>query len=75
MPKIEKEEMLCKGRVHIFEHCCLTNINKGRRLPQAFPVSELGKGHAEKLVSAGKAFDLVIAVVSCDAVAKFADRK
>jgi 2-C-methyl-D-erythritol 4-phosphate cytidylyltransferase len=44
-------------------------------IPQAFAVSELSKGHAEKLVPAGKAFDLVIAVVLCDAFAKFVDRK
>ena len=44
-------------------------------IPQAFSVSELSKGHAEKLVPAGKSLDLVIAVVSCDAFAKFVDRK
>ena len=44
-------------------------------IPQAFSVSELRKGHAEKLVPAGKALDRVIAIVSCDALAKFVGRK
>jgi len=44
-------------------------------IPQAFAASKLSKGHAEKLVPASEAFDLVIAVVSCDAFAKFVDRK
>jgi len=42
-------------------------------IPQAFSVSELGKCHTEKLVPTGKALDLVIAVVLCDALAKFVD--
>jgi len=42
-------------------------------IPQAFAVSKLGKGHAEKLVPAREAFDFVIAVVSRDAFAKFVD--
>ena len=33
------------------------------------------EGHAEKLVPASEAFDLVIAVVSCNAFAKFVGRK
>ncbi|MBA7592857.1 hypothetical protein ES708_35053 [subsurface metagenome] len=44
-------------------------------IPQAFSVSELSKGHAEKLVPAGKSLDLVIAVVAGDAFAKFVNRK
>jgi len=42
---------------------------------QAFSVSELRKGHAEKLVPAGKALDRVINIVSCDALAKLVVRK
>ena len=44
-------------------------------IPQTFSVSKLSKGHAEKLVPAREAFDLVIAVALCDAFAKFVDRK
>ena len=44
-------------------------------IPQVFAASELSKGHAKKLVPAGKALDLVIAIVSSDAFAKFVDGK
>ena len=36
-------------------------------IAQALPISELGKRHREKLVPAGKAFDLVMTVVALDA--------
>lgn len=39
-------------------------------ISQAFAISELGEGHAEVLVPAGKADHLVIAVVSIDAFSK-----
>jgi len=44
-------------------------------IPQALPIGELCEGHAEKLVPVGEALDLVIAVVSNNAFAKFVDRK
>lgn len=43
--------------------CSQTDLD----ISQAFPVGELGEGHAEVLVPAGKADHLVIAVVSIDA--------
>ncbi len=43
-------------------------------ISQACPVGQLGKRHAEKLVPAGKAYDLVVAVVSCDALAELVGR-
>lgn len=42
---------------------------------QAFPEGQLGKGHAQILIPTGEAFDLVVAVVSIDALAKFVHRK
>lgn len=46
----------------------------GLNISQAFPVGQLGKRHAEKLVPAGEAYDLVVAVVSCDALAELVGR-
>ena len=42
----------------------------GLDIPQAFPVGELGEGHAEKLIPAGEALHLVVAVVPLDAFAE-----
>jgi len=39
-------------------------------IPKAFPEGELGKGHGEKLIPAGEALDLVVAVVTIDTLAK-----
>jgi len=44
-------------------------------IPQALPIGELSECHAEKLVPAGEALDLVIAVVLYNTCAKFVDRK
>ena len=41
---------------------------------EAFPIGELSKGHAEKLVPARKVFDLVVAVVTLNAFVKFVNR-
>ena len=41
---------------------------------QAFPVGQLGEGHAEILVPAGEALDLVVAVVSFYALPEIVDR-
>ena len=40
-------------------------------IPQTFPVGQLRKSHAEELIPAGKALDLVIAVVAFYALTKF----
>jgi hypothetical protein len=41
-------------------------------IAQTFAVSQLRKGHAQKLVPAGKIRDLAIAVIALDAAAKLA---
>jgi len=38
----------------------------GLDIPQTFPIGELGKGHAEILIPAGKSYYLVVAVVPLD---------
>jgi hypothetical protein len=38
---------------------------------QALAKGQLRKGHAQKLIPAGEAFDLVVAVVALHALAKF----
>ena len=48
-------------------HTCL-DVSK------TFPVGQLSKGHAEVLVPAGEALDLVVAVVAFYALAKIVDR-
>ena len=40
-------------------------------LPKTFSVSKLGKGHAEKLIEAGKSSDSVIALVSSHTLVEF----
>ena len=47
----------------------------GLDVPQALPVGQLGEGHAQILVPAGEALDLVVAVVSLDAGAKLVCRQ
>ena len=42
----------------------------GLDIPQAFPVGELGEGHAEILVPAGKTYHLVVAVEPIDALSE-----
>ncbi len=42
----------------------------GLNIPQALPEGQLGKRHAEELVPAGEALDLVVAVVAVDALAE-----
>ena len=54
---------LCLGR----SQACLD-------ISQTFPIGQLGKGHAEKLVPAGEALDLVVAVVALYALAKIVNR-
>jgi len=39
-------------------------------IPQALPIGQLGKGHAAKLIPAGKTLDLVVAIVSPDTLTK-----
>jgi len=40
-------------------------------IPQTFPVSHLGKGHAEQLIQGRETLGLVIAVIPVDTAAKF----
>jgi len=40
-------------------------------IPQAFPVGQLGKGHAEELVPAGENLYLVVSIVAFYALPKF----
>src|SRR5450755_627506 len=42
----------------------------GFDVAQALAIGELGKGHAQKLVPAGKTADLVVALIALDATAK-----
>ena len=42
----------------------------GLDVPQAFPIGQLGKGHAEILIPTREALDFVVAVVSLDTLAK-----
>ena len=39
----------------------------GLDVPEALPIGQLSKGHAEELIETGEAFDLVVATVSLDA--------
>lgn len=43
----------------------------GLDIPQTFPVSQLGKGQAEKLIQRGETLGLVIAVIPFDTATKF----
>ena len=38
---------------------------------EAFSIGQLSKGHGEELIPARKVFDLVVAIVSLDALVKF----
>jgi hypothetical protein len=42
----------------------------GLNIPQALPEGQLGKGHAEELVPAREALDLVVSLVAVDALAE-----
>ena len=44
-------------------------------IPQALPIGQLGKGHTEILVEAGKLLDLEVATVATDALMKNMERK
>ena len=45
----------------------------GLDIPQALPVGELGKRHAEELIPAGEALDLVVAIVAFYTVPEIVD--
>ena len=47
----------------------------GFDIPQALPVSDLGKGHAVILFESGELFDFVVAVVTIHALVKDVERK
>jgi hypothetical protein len=47
----------------------------GLDISEAFPVSELGETHAEKLIPAGKRNELVVALVPFDTFLKFVSGK
>lgn len=53
---------------------CLHRSQACLYISQAFPIGQLGKGHAEKLVPAGEALDLVVAVVSSYTLAEIVNR-
>jgi hypothetical protein len=40
----------------------------GLDVSEAFPISELGKSHTEELIPTRKGFDLVVALISFDAL-------
>ena len=44
-------------------------------VPQALPVGQLGKGHTEILVEAGKLLDLEVAAVAIDTLMKNMERQ
>jgi len=47
----------------------------GFDVPQALAVGQLSEGHAEILLEAGELFDLVVAVVTIDALMENMERK
>lgn len=46
----------------------------GLAIAQTFAIGQLGEGHAQKLVPAGKSTDLVVALIAIDATMKFVRR-
>ena len=48
----------------------LTGTEAGFDVGQTIPISQLTKGHAEKLVPAGEGFDLVVSGIEMDAPLK-----
>lgn len=42
----------------------------GRSVAQTFPISELSKGHRKKLIEAGKTLNLVMPLITIDAMVK-----
>jgi hypothetical protein len=61
-----------RSEAHMIEFL-LGRTETGLDVSEAFPVCQLSKGHAEKLVPARKVFDLVVAVVSLNAFLEFVD--
>lgn len=59
---------------HVVEFALLCP-KAGLDMPQALPVSDLGKGHAVILPQTGELFDLVVAVVTIYALVKDVVRK
>jgi len=53
----------------------LSSPQTGLNVPQTFPIRQLGKCHAEVLVPAGEALDLVVPVVASDAHTKVVNRQ
>ena len=59
---------------HVVEFALLCP-KAGFDIPQALPVSDLGKGHAVILIEAGELFDLVVAMVTIYTLVKNVERK
>ena len=58
------------SETHVIEFP-LSRTETGLDVSETFPIGQLSKGHAEELVPARKAFDLVMAVVSLNTFLKF----
>jgi hypothetical protein len=58
------------SKTHVIEFS-LSGTETGFDVSEAFPIGQLSKGHAEKLVPARKVFDFVVAVVTLNAFVKF----
>jgi hypothetical protein len=61
-------------KAHVIE-LLLIAAKAGLDIAEAFPVCELGKTHAEKLIPAGKRNELVVALVPFDTFLKFVSGK
>ena len=57
--------------VELASHCTQAALN----ITETFTVSQLGKGHAQKLIKACERANAVIAVVSINAATKFLNRE
>ena len=58
------------AKAHVIEFL-LVAAKTGLDISETFAIGELGKGHAEELIPAGKGFDLVVALVALDTFLKF----